>query len=224
MFTWTDSISDQLQSRQTAWLAALVAVGLLGWAAADTALRLRAGPFAPPAPTVTQPKVSTRPPAKNYTIQDVISAHLFGAAPRPTPKQLAANAPETQLKLTLEGVAAASNPLYSRAIISVAAADPKPYAVGQLVASSDARIRAINPKYVLLDRNGTLERLSLIQPSVKSAPATTDSTNSDTSRASQSNEIRKIFQNSDHGKKLNKEQQQKLNDMFNPFKNGSPSG
>jgi len=233
MLTWSDTFSEQIHSRQSAWLAALVAAGLLSWAVTDAAVRLRAGPFAPADRAVNPAKTAVRVPPVQYSAQDIINAHLFGtAAPMSKPDQPTANAPETQLRLTLRGVAAATNPRYSRAIIAVADTTAKPYAIGQLVESSDARIRAVNPKYVLLDRNGAVERLSLIEPPLtgktdKKSASTSDILKSSISKTLPAPHVRQTPSKPQipvKAKDLTEEQRKQLNQIFNPFKGSIPSG
>jgi len=99
--------------------------------------------------------------APSFRIEDVVAAHLFGRADV-KPVASTANAPETRLNMTLHGVIASEQEGASaRAIIEVAGKDSKSYRIGDRVEGTDATVQGIEPKRVLLERNGVIESLPM---------------------------------------------------------------
>lgn len=105
----------------------------------------------------------------------VASLQLFGAAPGDAGAAAAeaaapADAPETQLNLTLRGVYAPGSG-EGLAIISAGSGREKVYAVGDTIAG-DARIAGIHADRVVLRRNGRAEtlRMSLADAAPSSSP------------------------------------------------------
>ncbi|HEX3835637.1 MAG TPA: type II secretion system protein GspC [Steroidobacteraceae bacterium] len=87
------------------------------------------------------------------------NGHLFGAAPAPAPVN-DANAPPTNMPLILSGIVASTDPKSGLAIIGTTPTNAKVYPVGERV-PGNARVHAIYPDRVLLERNGTIEALLL---------------------------------------------------------------
>jgi len=101
----------------------------------------------------------------SYDADSIVSAHLFGDPRRTEPRQVE-RAPETKLKLRLMGMIASANDDYARALIGVNTRNVGAYGVGDTVDGTDARIRSVEPRRVLLERGGALESLYLRMPSL----------------------------------------------------------
>lgn len=93
-----------------------------------------------------------------YSIRDIINAHLFGV-PEKAPEHEVVNAPRTKLRLSLAGSISSNNPRFAIALIQVNAGDAVAYRVGDQIKSTDARVHAVENHRVLLDRNGKFESL-----------------------------------------------------------------
>lgn len=115
---------------------------------------------APEAETATT--VSERNP-RQYDIDAMVSAHLFGEVVKQQAKPVS-RAPETKLQLRLLGMIASGSDQYARALISVNSRQVDTYGVGEAIAGTDARIRAVERRRVLLNRNGAVESLLLKTP------------------------------------------------------------
>lgn len=89
----------------------------------------------------------------------ILDNHLFGLAPAGT-AALDPNAPRTDLPLVLTGVIAARDPHDGFGILGPSAAQAMVYAVGDTVPGG-ARLAAVLPHQVLLDRDGRQESLAL---------------------------------------------------------------
>ncbi|WP_447731625.1 GspC family type II secretion system variant ExeC [Aeromonas veronii] len=87
---------------------------------------------------------------------------LFGKAiPKAQAKAaVAANAPRTQLNAQLNGVLASSDPAKSIAIIAMSGIQNS-YGVGDMIDSTQARIRQVYPDRVIIERDGRDETLML---------------------------------------------------------------
>jgi general secretion pathway protein C len=98
----------------------------------------------------------------------VINAHLFGfePPPPPTPKE----AEPTALRLVLSGTLATPDPSKGGAILGPGPASTKVYFVDQPVPGG-ARLHAIYPDRVVLERNGVLEALYLPRNRLPGMPA-----------------------------------------------------
>lgn len=112
-----------------------------------------------PQPGLATNGASTTPAAPPPDPETIAARHLFGEA-NVTPRVGAIDAPETQLNLTLRGIAASDLPAYARALIAGPDAKEKVYAVGAEVPGG-ARVHEIHADRVLLNRRGTLETLRL---------------------------------------------------------------
>jgi len=93
--------------------------------------------------------------------QAIIDAHLFGTAEagRLVQTQPAPEAPETRLNLTLKGVYATGD-ARALAIIASGGRNEEFYKVGDSIPGG-ARLKAVYPDRVILERNGRLETLRL---------------------------------------------------------------
>ena len=100
--------------------------------------------------------------------ETIANAHLFGVyqAPALASVNLEA-APDTNLNFTLLGIFAGTSESDSRALISTASGDEKPYKIGDDLASG-VSLHAIFPDRVILARSGSFETLRLD----KNAPST----------------------------------------------------
>lgn len=92
-------------------------------------------------------------------LADVVNTHLFGKLAT-TASEGPINAPVTRLKLGLHGVFASNDARLAMAIISDAGGKQKSYHIGDAVPGG-ARLHAIYPDRVILDRLGKLETLKL---------------------------------------------------------------
>ena len=103
------------------------------------------------------------PPASGPKIdpQSIANAHLFGTASAEPTDIDPSKAPQTQMSLVLAGTIASEDPAKGFAIIGESAAAAKFYAVGARVGGGSARLHAVYPDRVILDRAGRLEALTL---------------------------------------------------------------
>jgi len=145
------------------WSVTIVAMIVLGLAVADTIQRYRtlAGGDSRKAVHVANDRKTGRP-TTIYRMDEVIAAHLFGQQ-RVTTEPKTIKAPETKLKLTLQGVVVSKDPQYAQAIIAVESEPGRNYTIGEMVDKTDARLHAIEAMQVLLERNGLLESLPFVR-------------------------------------------------------------
>lgn len=157
--SWLDAAGLPASGTRLAARAPQVAVwalaAALGIQAAVIVTHL-AGSGAAPAPHGPTTPVAV---ARRLDLTALNNAHLFGAAPAPPPVN-DANAPPTNMPLILTGIVASTDPKSGLAIIGTTASNAKVYPVGERVPGS-ARVHAIYPDRVLLERNGTIEALLL---------------------------------------------------------------
>lgn len=149
-----DKLASTLRSRApqvAVWVLALA----LGVQAALIVTRL-AGASAP-AISAAQPQAPAVARAIDTAV--IANAHLFGAPPV-APVANAANAPRTTIPLVLSGTLAEPDPKAGLAILGPNANSVLVYAVGDNVPGG-ARLHAVYPDRVLLERNGALESLML---------------------------------------------------------------
>jgi len=137
-------------------LAVWVLAAALGVQAAIIVTHLAGSGTTRVAPGASVPHVMNRPP---LDLASLSNSHLFGTAPPPPPVD-DANAPLTNMPLVLTGIIAAKDPKDGLAIIGTAAANGKIYAVGGRL-PGNARVHAVYLDRVLLERNGTIEALTL---------------------------------------------------------------
>lgn len=105
------------------------------------------------------PPMQIAPVRSGVDIQAIVNAHLFDVPPVAAPAD-AANAPPSQANLVLSAVFASEDPAKGLAIIGESAQSAKVFAVGGAV-QPGVRLHAVYIDRVILDRNGSLEALSL---------------------------------------------------------------
>ncbi len=114
------------------------------------------------APRQAEQGVATPPPISPAPATDaeaIVARHLFGQSGE-APAPARHDAPDTRLNLTLRGIASATEPTSSRALIAGPDGVEKVYAVGTSVPGG-ATVHEVLPDRVLLNRRGTLETLRL---------------------------------------------------------------
>ena len=120
-----------------------------------------------------QPAAGLRAPgpvhAQGLDVAAIVESHLFGRSPMAA-GALGAQAPRTQLPLVLTGVIAERNPHAGMAILGPSAGADRVYAIGDSIPGG-ARLAAVLPREVLLERDGRLESLALPQQEFTAAPA-----------------------------------------------------
>ena len=104
-------------------------------------------------------------PNRQYQISQIIQAHLFGKAQEPTAKRVV-QAPETRLRLNLQGLIASGDKRFARAIINVNGAKADSYSIGQDIKGTDASLYAVRSERVLLKRGNAVESLVLKRESI----------------------------------------------------------
>lgn len=96
--------------------------------------------------------------ANTFSVQPLLSAHLFGQVSQELTGRRLDNLPISSLNLVLAGVIASGSGGY--ALISVSGQPQEPFAVGQTITSS-AVLQAVYSDRVVIARNGALESLLL---------------------------------------------------------------
>jgi general secretion pathway protein C len=97
------------------------------------------------------------PPAPAVDIPAIVNAHLFGVAPQSGDPSMA---PATAANLTLAGTLAGNEPEQGWAIIGASGQAARVYATGGSLPGG-AKLFAVYPDRVILDRNGSRESLML---------------------------------------------------------------
>lgn len=146
----------------------------------------------PPSPTTLANTASTdvsSPPPQRH-LQTLHNAHLFGQPPDANPTAPASTSlekpPETQLKLTLQGIYYdTKNPASSFAIIADKTYRP------QETLQRNVILHQIFPKYLIINRNGRYETLTLVEEQDKLL-TTTDSAS--TAATTESSALLKQYQ------------------------------
>lgn len=137
------------------WLAWLLAG--LGWLlfpqlGSMLEVQLRASAPTPVRLQRRQPEIDER---------QVAAWHIFGVTGEDPPEvKYGPDAPETSLELTLRGVFASEDPGKARAIIGDLRGQEEHYAVGHPL-PGNARLKAIYPDPIILERNSRYETLRL---------------------------------------------------------------
>lgn len=141
--------------------APLVVVGVMVIALAQLAAQVSWQWFTPAMAPTTRSTTSVIPASnsRKENLVDVVNAHLFGKAALQVDKG-PITAPVTRLRLNLNGVFASDDPKLAMAIISDSSGEQKYYRIGDAVPGG-ARLHAIYPDRVILDRQGKLETLKL---------------------------------------------------------------
>jgi len=96
-----------------------------------------------------------------YRVNDIVSANLFGNPAPTVVKQTIA--PKTTLDLTLVGVLWSSDNNLGRAIIMAGKKASELYSLGEDIKGASASIEEIRSTEVILNRNGALESLPLLE-------------------------------------------------------------
>jgi type II secretion system protein C len=129
-------------------------------------------------PASLVPQISVRPPVSSY--------HLFGASKTTEIALNPALAGETGLDLIITGTFASNTKQRGQAYIRQPGGDEKMFQVGDQVFNV-AKLSAVYPDYVLLNRNGRQEKLSLsknrLQSNQQSNPQSSHTTNQNDSEA-----------------------------------------
>lgn len=146
-------------------------------------------------------------------INAIVNAHPFGFSPV-VAKQDESTARATTLPLVLTGIIAANDPQYGLAILGQSAQTTKVYPVGDNVPGG-AKLHAVYPDHVVIDRGGVLETLALPRNvSANVPPPTTAALNMESPVA-------------DRMRKLINEQPGLMADVMRPqpvFANGKQTG
>lgn len=159
---FSDSPRMKALNRRLPGLALLAAVLFLSAELARLTWLVVPGPepAEPPAASATPASEPGAASEDGPDIASLVSMHLFGEAGEPAPRQQEAiDAPETQLNLTLLGVVASQNPGQSRAIIK-GGGEEQSYRIDDQLPGG-ARLHAVYPDRVILDRRGQLEALRM---------------------------------------------------------------
>ena len=146
---WLSRLRGHGPALVSAGLAVLIAVEL-----ARIALTL-VGPVRRPEPAISG---ALAPAPAGVSVQDVVSAHLFGIAAPSAAGQDPGNAPVSRSNLVLAGTIATDDPRHGVAIISDGGPS-KVYSVGDNVGG--AALHSVFLDRVILDRGGVLETLPL---------------------------------------------------------------
>ncbi len=145
---------------------------LLGYALTRLLLPMPSNAALPPAnlKQASSGAAQTQLAAQQLNMQPVLQAHLFGQAARSNPSKAAPvdpiKAPETKLQLSLQGTLLTDNKADAKAIIAAKNGPGKEYTIGTLVPGG-ARLQDIYVDKVILERQGQLETLSLINETAK---------------------------------------------------------
>lgn len=141
--------------RQAPYLVSAVIVVALAHQAADLTWRI----FAPAPVSGTTTGRVEGDMTRDVDPESIASRHLFGRSDA-APSVADIQAPDTNLNLTLSGIAAAKNRILSRALIAGPDGKEKNYATGADLPGG-ATLHEILPDRVILNRRGTLETLRL---------------------------------------------------------------
>jgi general secretion pathway protein C len=146
----------ELRQRGPQVVASLVAIFVvLDGARSGWALRSLSTPPADLLPL----SVATQPRRTGPDPQQIVAAHLFGAAP--VERVPGDSAPDTRLALTLSGIIALKDPDKGYAILAEEGKPGHLYAIGTVIAGTSARLQQVFFDRVVLDRQGELETLRL---------------------------------------------------------------
>ena len=108
------------------------------------------------------PPVAVPQRDRGYDIGQVVQAHLFGELPQAAVQMDAANAPDTQLDLTLTGIVATADPKTGFAILRATDKPAHFYRVGAtLQENSGGRLHRVFVDRVVLELDGKLQTVRL---------------------------------------------------------------
>ena len=102
-----------------------------------------------------------QPPRSAFDTPLIVQAHLFGEPVVAVAQVDPANAPETQLDLTLSGVLATDNPNAGYAILGAADKPTHMYRIGASLQDVSGRLRQVFVDRVVLEMDGKLQTLRL---------------------------------------------------------------
>lgn len=156
-------LNDDPWSGRLVFLVSLLLVLLLGYQLAQLTWRV----IAPPDVAVTAPVTATD--AAQVDPGRIAARNLFGRAESGA-VPVVVDAPDTQLNLTLRGIAASDRDDYSRALIAGPDGRERVYAIGATLPGG-ATVHRVLADRVLLDRRGTLETLRLPRESSQAPSA-----------------------------------------------------
>jgi len=149
---WLSRLQSNAPRTVTFVLAALIVLEL-----GRVAYALVINPVQSPQPATRL--AADRNPRPGVNIQDVVNAHLFGVAVADPASQDPANAPPSSANLLLTGTIATQDPKHGVAIVSDAGGPSRVYSVGDRLAG--ATLHSVYLDHVILDRNGSLETVTL---------------------------------------------------------------
>jgi general secretion pathway protein C len=155
-----NTLNSDPWSGRLVFLVSLLLVLLLGYQLAQLGWRV----VAPSDPSTSAPDTATAT-AIQVDPREIAARNLFGRADAGAAPVIV-DAPDTQLNLTLRGIAAAGRDEYSRALIAGPDGRERVYAIGATLPGG-ATVHRVLPDRVLLDRRGTLETLRLPRESVQ---------------------------------------------------------
>ncbi len=163
--TFPSAVHNWLRPERSAQVARAVNIVLVIWLAWLLAgLGWQLLPATGPAVEMRQP---LRPPAaiqrprQQIDEQQIAAWHVFGVAGQePVEKPVIADAPDTNLKLTLRGVFASDDPAEARAIVGDPRGQEEHYSVGDTL-PGNASLKEIYADRIILERNGRYETLRL---------------------------------------------------------------
>ena len=156
---------DPAANRRLARMATVVLLILVAWFAAGLTWQWLSPP--PPLPRLQTPSgpadstAKRQPPAD--MVENIVRQHLFGEAnvvPVKTKGPIVA--PETRLRLVLNGVFASPDPALAMAIIAEKGGRDRAYRRGDALPGG-ATLHEIYPDRVILSRSGRLETLKLVR-------------------------------------------------------------
>jgi len=95
----------------------------------------------------------------SYDLRKITNSNFFRSPVKPKKRKIIAK--KTSLKLRLEGVVAADNNDYSRAVIRSNQKRAISYKIGDEIEGTNAELNSVEDNRVLLDRAGVIESLGL---------------------------------------------------------------
>lgn len=153
--------------RRIGMVLLLLAVMLLAWVLYDLWNRVYALGNARTA-VAEETVVRAPPPRPKYQIGQIVNAHLFGKKAIKPVKQapVEQKVVKTRLRLKLIGMIESTDPQYARALISLENGRPESYGIGDPIDRTDGKLHAVETNQVIIDRDGRLESLEMIRPSL----------------------------------------------------------
>lgn len=145
----------------------LLALLLLAWVLYDLWNRVYAITKGRSAPVVQA--VAPAPPVQNpYRVSDIVNSHIFGqkkvVAKAAAPKEKTVT--KTRLRLKLIGMVESTDPMFARALISLENGRAQSYGIGDPIDRTDGKVHSVDKGQVIIDRDGRLESLEMVRPSL----------------------------------------------------------